>query len=95
MNMYYYFCEERTAYNSTLRRVNSSTTDINKTVQCQDNAVSSSDKNSTIIVKCTPQGVWNLDDETCVCSKGFAMVVSATECSRKQSIDLDFFHKTR
>ena len=71
INMFYYYCEEKTAYNTTLKRVNSSTTDINKTVQCQSNAVSSNDGNSTIIVKCTPQGVRDLDSETCVCLKGF------------------------
>ncbi|XP_028393816.1 ephrin type-A receptor 4-like isoform X2 [Dendronephthya gigantea] len=81
INMYYYYCEERTQYNTTFRRVNSSTEDIDKTVQCQDNSVSSNGGNkSNITVKCTPQGDWNLDDETCDCLKGFQGSATCIRC---------------
>ena len=82
--MYYYYCEEKTQYDTTLGRINSSTTDIIKMVHCPSNAVSSNDTNSTIIVRCTPQGVWDLYDEICVCSKGFE--VKDSNCSREHRL---------
>ncbi|XP_028394194.1 angiopoietin-1 receptor-like isoform X2 [Dendronephthya gigantea] len=89
INMYYYYCEEKTEYNTTLRRVNSSTEDIDKTVQCQDNSVSSNGgNNSNIIAKCTPQGAWDLDNETCDCLKGFEGSVKCFRCQK------DFYKTT-
>jgi hypothetical protein len=72
MNISYYFCEKETIYGTHLPRVDSSTTNISKHVECPENAVSSDGKlTRNITVNCTPKGNWAFGNVTCVCDKGF------------------------
>ena len=71
INLFYYFCETTTKYNANLSEVNSSTTNIKKEAQCVDNSVSNDGKSTNITVVCTPKGKWIVENEGCVCDKGF------------------------
>ena len=80
MKIYSYFCENITIYNTVLGQVESSTINISKIVQCQDNGIASNGKSTNITVKCTPKGQWTPGHLNCVCDKGFDF--NNHECSQ-------------
>ena len=77
----YYVCEKKTIFNTDLSQVDSSTMNINKLVQCRENAVSSDGKSTNITVHCTPKGNWTFGDLKCVCDKGYQL--NEQGCSRE------------
>ena len=81
MEMYHYFCDKTTIYNTNLKKVDSSTANISNLVQCLDNTIASDGNSTNITVLCTPKGEWIARDKKCVCNKGFYF--DSKQCSCK------------